>query len=1680
MKNLKKTALAVFAVCIFVLCTTFCAANVSAAEVVDSGECGDNLTWVLYDDGELVIEGEGKMWSGCRWGDYRDSITNITINDGVTSIGSEAFYSCKSLTNVTIPNSVTSIGNRAFRDCERLTNIILPNSIKDIGSSAFFNCNSLTSFSIPNGVDAISDTTFYECTSLTSITIPDSIVYIGDSAFQYCKNLTNVTLPEGVTTLFDDIFNGCTNLTSMNIPNGVRYIPKGTFYNCHKLASITIGNNVSVIEEEAFYNCTSLTSVDIPDSVTYIGESAFWNCKNLSSVTIADSVSTIEDFAFSYCSKLKKVTIPSSVTFIGVDAFWSCSSLEEITVLGNITAINTGMFRDCNSLASVTIPDSVTSIGSSAFYGCTGLASVTIPDSVTSIGSSAFNGCTGLVSITIPDSVASIGNSSFCGCDSLTSVTIPDSVTSIGEDAFYSCDSLTSITIGNSVTSIGEDAFYYCTDLTSVTIPDSVTSIGYGAFYGCDSLISVTVLSRDVKYGSRAFFGTPSNLILYGYTGSTTEAYASANGHNFVSLDSLDTEVPETEAPETEPVGGESQKPEVDLNAITVNWKTQSIIDQFQIKVNDVASGAPVKGAKVVLGDAVELTGEDGIAVFERPSASTTALSISADGYNTYTVKEYTIPQDQSMDTFTIGDITHPYVIPKTCNGININTGYAQINNKANLYAEIVVDGYSYAGINCFKLYQNDTLLAESEDGTFKLHNSVFKKGVPIVASMVMKNGVSVTTELNIRVVSFTLTNTDFTISGSKVRIPHDVPLVGGIELEFKEVSQLPDYDVTNEHIKVGYGQTVKDKDLSKLNSGLRKWMQEHNRKTPSSNFSFDVGGYIMINVNHKGVEKTTGQLYIAAQYSNGFNKTFILWAIPVNVDVRFTVSGEIVIEDFGYDFENAKIILPAVNGSIGGKITAKAGVGVKWLSAGIYGSLSLTLDLNILPAFMVDSLVADGELGIYAKAVLLGETKLPIFGGNDKWVLYSKDRSLTAHSLQALADAVYDESNYTVGQRAYLANRTTWHTTADGVLQESSYDNANPKIASANGTTVMVFVDDNGSTDSYNYQQLVYSAHTDDGWSTPVPVEKNNLNDAEFDLYSDGKNIWVLYTEAKRLITAEDDFEDYASLLEVKAARFDPITKTFTDHAVLTDNNYMDRLPSISIILGDPVAVWVENADNNLFGMSGNNTLYLSSFKDDKWQTPTVVLDNLSAISELDMGMVNGDFCIAFIIDEDNNFATSDDRKLTAMGERLFYTNVGSVSNALSTPLIPPAVYAEGECSGISVEGNSLYWYSPGTIHRAAELNGSSEIVSDTLSADSAGDFRMISDNGEKIILYRTYNTEGEHGGSDIYAIRESSAGWTLPVRLTQTEGYIDSFAAVAADDHIQLVYRLTDVSFGEENMTVICDLHAETAAYTDALVITDLSYDHEDLFDDDIIKLLVTVKNNGISAASDFRINVGDTAFADYDGTLQSGESAEIEITYTMPSETKEITVAVTNSLGILTTQNITVGYADFSVSLEAKTVAGKPYISASVVNSGNISGSGTLYLRSNDKTGTAFYTETLQLAPGEQMTVFAEVLDGTLEQVYMDFIPSEDDYFSEDNHTYCSIMREKKETTIIGDIDNNGMLNIADAIALFRYSMMPDLYPISYSGSIDFTKDEIVNINDAILLFRHSMMPDLYPLE
>ena len=503
----------------------------------------DGLTWTLYEDGTLNISGTGEMrgynaYSIKSPACDNSNIKNVVIEDGITSIGSFAFYGC-SLTNIRIPGSVTSIGNCAIEDCMSLTSVTIPGSVSSIGEYAFRDCRNLTDATILDGVTSIENRAFWGCSSLTSVTIPNSVTNIGESAFWNCNKLTSVTIPDGVTSIEDLVFSSCYSLTSITIPNSVTSIGNRAFRSCTKLTSITIPDGVISIGNFAFSGCNELTSITIPDSVTSIGDSAFEECRILTSISIPDSVTSIGGNVFKNCTRLKTISLSCKSSLkksdFGEQAnLVSASHILKKTAAKAVTCTENGnkeywTCEHCGKyfLSDDTNPETAKAVEQSEFIipalnhknaiiqnaseptetapGYSGDRYCPDCDKVVEKGYTYWNegnltwklyedgtlnisGTGAMKDYNDDDNPSPVYQNS-----NVKKVVIEKGVTSIGNYAFSGCLGLKSITIPDGITSIGDHAFDSCINLRSITLPDSITSIGMWAFYNCWNVSSIII-----------------------------------------------------------------------------------------------------------------------------------------------------------------------------------------------------------------------------------------------------------------------------------------------------------------------------------------------------------------------------------------------------------------------------------------------------------------------------------------------------------------------------------------------------------------------------------------------------------------------------------------------------------------------------------------------------------------------------------------------------------------------------------------------------------------------------------------------------------------------------------------------------------------------------------------------------------------------------------------------------------------------------------------------------------------------------------------------------------------------------------------------------------------------------------------------------------------------------------
>lgn len=555
MMNLKRIVLlvaVVLASTVAVSCIA-CTDTVSADGTGSTGDC----TWTLNGT-ELTISGDGSM------ADYEDSrpwgsnITKVTVGNGVTYIGKNAFRDHSKLSEVVIGSGVTEIGDAAFSWCKALTSIEIPSNVQKIGSEAF-RYSGITSISIPDSVtEFVSGYTFEHCIDLSAVTLGGGSPTLVKSMFSNCTSLTTVTIPESVTVIGQSAFSGCTSLVVVVIPDTVQDIGKYAFMGCSALSSVTIPSGLKTIPDCMFQDCTSLTSVTIPDSVERIEYNAFRGCTSLATVSMGSGLTSYGNYAFSDCSALisftvseaneyfvtedgilfnkdktrlvkypqakpgTSYTIPDSVQSLGLEAILGCPNLETITFGANTRYIEMMYnFRSCSSLTAFIVPESNTEYSASdgvlfskdgknlvKYPSAKSSSSYSVPDTVSRITIYAFLSNGHLTQVTFPEGLLEIGYGAFQDCTALTSVTLPDSVTMVDYRSFYGCTALSTVSLGNGAKTVSERAFSGCTSLGTVNLGEGATKVEKEAFKGCSSLTNI-IGNSEIKIGFCAFQDCP-------------------------------------------------------------------------------------------------------------------------------------------------------------------------------------------------------------------------------------------------------------------------------------------------------------------------------------------------------------------------------------------------------------------------------------------------------------------------------------------------------------------------------------------------------------------------------------------------------------------------------------------------------------------------------------------------------------------------------------------------------------------------------------------------------------------------------------------------------------------------------------------------------------------------------------------------------------------------------------------------------------------------------------------------------------------------------------------------------------------------------------------------------------------------------------------------------------------
>ena len=745
--------------------------------------------------------------------------------------------------------------------------------------------------------------------------------------------------------------------------------------------------------------------------------------------------------------------------------------------------------------------------------------------------------------------------------------------------------------------------------------------------------------------------------------------------------------------------------------------------------------------------------------------------------------------------------------------------------------------------------------------------------------------------------------------------LPEEIPIIGGGQVKI-DFSKLPvSIERSGNVIRIGFGilQTENDesqnlfdsKTWDKLKTSAEKMQSNATNGIDAFNDAKDFGcvsmpmskkvktnvtGYVEGTLkNGKFTDNVTGRFVF--QISASVKKQ---WQTAiVSVPVVFSASGEVsgtASFAVGLDWDNAKITLEG-DQSIEltlPKVKLSAGVGIAYVAnVSVYGQCENILEItssqdstNKEDARIRDYI--DGEIGVSA-SLLLASYEKTLIKAKRKVVYDSKNGMITSNMQNKMAAP--DEEDYKI-QRDYVSDMTGWQTdnkessgeTADiQILQQNVYNDAKPQIVCTdNGIKVMTFITDVPERTTGNHTAVAYSIYDDttDTWSKPLLVEDDGTADMLPQLATDGKAIYLTWVNTNRDdFTATTSVDEMAKTCEISVAEFDTAKKCFKNITRLTNDTYADINPSLVVEDGKAYVSWITNMDSDVIQLSGENIVKYASNVKGEWDSD--IYETLDKpITDVQIGILQNDVAVAYLVDNDEDMTTTDDTKLF----------VGNVEGAAEEIIADKQgiqsvqfIKLEGQ-DVLGFSANDGFYYTQDTKMYTClfEKEEQSNIRYNCISGKTS-DLLLCSEAGEK--------------GVDIRGYLYKDGKLSKEIPITNQDKYIKEPNGFYQDGEFYVVFTRSTADICDTEMmssTDICTMHFKE--YED-LKIDNLSVDEETVAPGQKGSLQVDVINQGLKEQKDFIIRVmnanEELGSYTYSELLPAGETKRIDIQFDIPED-------------------------------------------------------------------------------------------------------------------------------------------------------------------------------------------------
>ena len=1542
---------------------------------------------------------------------YNKKITEVHL-DYIREVGTGAFENCTSLTKVIFgeleiadddtvkildveyPNATekysTSVGTRAFAGCNRLSQVNLDSDVlEQIGIRAFYDCAT---------ADEAAPMEIVLGKNIRMIAATDKELYQG----------TTYSADELYKRSFASAFEGA-NVKSFAVVEGSESFVALDGVLFYKSGETTEGLNAETLWLAAYPISSpreeySAGEDDGDEYCTFrVAPYAFAGAKWLEKLTIGDNITSISDHALDNMAMLDTLTLGKNVKEISPEgdgitvAFIGCKNLHAIEVDEENEAFRDVdgvlMTKDGTTLikypeakpgAEYVTPENVTKVMANAFKGNVLLQSVTFSSEITKLGSGVFNECANLSLIYFKTGEAPFTSKEAVDESNAFFTGHPRAMVCYGEKTSR-WETLSGDYWSKETTLNGNKVRLFT--IKEYTIPeDYEENTGYYVFVVLDKSgamlnnINVNLVgsnqSIDTINGIAVFYDLdytkPYKLTVFDNTG---EYFPFENASFYLDEKTRITYITLSSVPT---VSGVNVEYTVDTNG----------------KINKLL------GAGTVIGDNVDKVVDinSQTAKINKWCINNIAIKVTTGMDSDVSILGYSIVQDgQKKKTQTDSATLAKEICEKECES----------------YSSV------YQGKRTIEL--TTSISTEYLD---------VEKDVYIIVHF--SDGSQVPCKLNIHVfeLSFADINLSWLTEGFVFEINKSIFgfLTGGAnwEIEFPKIGVKFETEIEEDSFKI----TIVEKEVEEDPSSAKNW---ECKLQGSVEIKYDGQNGIQVISTVAGVVNVSIPLPEIP--------TITVVCIPVKIEMELDLSNKL---QFKLVFDDGRLLPAEIEYELKATFEFRAGVGCKMLSLGVYGNIELIFLVGIYPEFEMEKIELSGDVGLYCKldlGIVKLEAKFSLlqrlgnaFGFNTTAVIYDKDKgwfpvenNVSASGSRA-AEILYDESNYVLATSSFDPQTMTFSLTNIFEDPEETYAGIAPQMIQVGDLVYIVYHEDlNGYSDlydQYNYQKLVYQIYnmTDDSFSDVYVLDDNGLTDGGFELFTDGKNVVIAYTQSNVKLTEYDqnNIENYIASMEIKTAVLKDGKFTASETS-LTNDKYYDMYLHVGELGGKITAVWVRNEDNTMFGTTQNNALsiWYSVFDEElsTWSAPECLRDEINTITDVAIG---GD-SVVYITDVNNDLTTVT----TANGETTIGTSDRLITvlkldgeEIIETVTAEEAAYHDVSC----VDGKIVYYVD----NNLYEMDTEKALFKSAVT-DLPSEYKVLTDaNGyaKAILFVKNVITDGETGANEdhIYGIFRDGDQWGAPICLTTSvEGFgngalINAYAVIDRGDEMLLSVLLHTSAYNPESedeynqYTMEYQYETVLVPYPTDYEMGDVAFDYESIIPNNEVTLSVTVTNLGYQTLTKVPVEITWKNFTftdEIETVILPGETEIIEVKFNPGDATEEkYNVRIQDD-----ECSVTLWYSDVAVYGKQVIIGGTYYVVAYVVNNGTLPAAYTMTVVAGDTELDPIEIENLLPSNKTHYTIPLPVTQNGSELVTLS-IEADQEYITNNNIALINITTEPEQ--------------------------------------------------------------------